>query len=526
MTADQSPNAEALAVELEEARRRIAELETAGSGAAFWGELVEHMLDGFSLLTPDGVHLDVNPALCEMTGFSRDELVGAGPPHPYWPPEEGAAIQAAFQKTLEGRTETFPLTFMRKNGERFPVLVTPSVLRDAAGAMISAFALVKDMSELREAEAALAESERLFRLTFDQAPIGAALVGLDFRFRRVNARFAQMMGYSAKELLERGFPDITHPDDVAADLLEVKRLAAGELDEYARQKRYVRKDGGVAWGDVVVRTVTGGDGRPLAFVAMVADVTERRTAELALHAAEEQLRALVEQAPIGIYLTNANGDCTLVNARWSKLAGLSQEEALGQGWQRGLHPDDRATIGERWYRSAQSAGAWGFEYRFRDRADRDTWVYGTAAPLHDSEGQLIGYVGVNTDITARKEAEAEAARAQRLLRETQEISRLGGWEYDVATARFSWTDEVYRLHGVGPDFNINDVDRDIDFYLPEDRPVIAAAFRGVVESGTPYDLDLRFRAADGRQLWVRTMARAITEGGKIDPGHRQHHGHH
>ena len=200
---DRSAAEAALTAELHEARRRIAELETA-AGEAFCGELVEHLLDGFSLLTPDGVHLDVNPALCEMTGFSRDELVGAGPPHPYWPPEEGAAIQAAFQKTLKGRTETFPLIFMRKSGERFPVLVTPSVLRDADGAMISAFALVKDMSELHAAEAALAESERLFRLTFDQAPIGAALVGIDFRFRRVNARFAQITGYSVEELEYEG----------------------------------------------------------------------------------------------------------------------------------------------------------------------------------------------------------------------------------------------------------------------------------------------------------------------------------
>jgi PAS domain S-box-containing protein len=144
MTADEGANVEAAAAKFDAARQRIAALEATRSGAAFCGELVEHMLDGFSLLTPDGVHLDVNPALCEMTGFSRDELVGVGPPHPYWPPEESAAVQAAFQRTLEGKTETFPLTFMRKGGERFPVLVTPSVIRDAEGARLGRI-LIEDV---------------------------------------------------------------------------------------------------------------------------------------------------------------------------------------------------------------------------------------------------------------------------------------------------------------------------------------------------------------------------------------------
>ena len=506
MTADQGADAEAL----------VAGLEMTGAGAAFCGELVEHLLDGFSLLTPDGVHLDVNPALCEMTGFSRDELVGAGPPHPYWPPEERPAIQAAFRKTLGGKTETFPLTFMRKSGERFPVLVTPSVLRDADGAMVSAFATVKDMTALREAEAALAESERLFRLTFDQAPIGAALVGVDFRFRRVNARFAQMTGYSVDELLERGFPDITLPDDVAADVVEVKRLAAGELDEYAREKRYVRKDGGVAWGDVVVRPVAGEDGRPLAFIAMVADVTERRSAELAQRESEERLRLLLQNMNDAVYVHELRAESPSrfvdVNERACELLGYSREELLAMDVgaidvpeQAERLPAIMATLHE--------GGRAVFETEHLTKQGR-------RLPVEVSVRKLVikgvpTVLSVARDISRRKAAEAVAAKAQRLLHETQEISKLGGWEYDVDTGRITWTDEVYRIHGVEPGFDINDVGFNIGFYLPEDRPVIAAAFRDVVESGAPYDLELRLRAADGRRLWVRTMARAVKEGGRV-----------
>ena len=198
------------------------------------------------------------------------------------------------------------------------------------------------------------------------------------------------------------------------------------------------------------------------------------------------------------------------------MSGLSQDEALGQGWLRGLTPrrpgDHRRSL----VQVGAERRAWGFEYRFRDRAGKDTWVYGTAAPLHDSQGQLIGYVGVNTDITERKAAEAEAAKAQRLLRETQEISKLGGWEYDVATERFSWTDEVYRIHGVEPDF-------DIERHRSRHRLLSArgpARDRRRVprrpgDPAPPMTLSSGFRAADGRRLWVRTMARAIMEDGKV-----------
>jgi PAS domain S-box-containing protein len=256
-------SADELAAELEEARRRIAALEAASADPAF-SDLTDSMLDGFSLLSPDGIHLGVNPALCEMTGFTRDELIGVGPPHPYWPPEEEVAIEAALTQTLTGGPEAFALTFRRKNDERFPVVISPSVLRDASGEVVLVYATVKDMSALRRAEAALADSEQLFRLTFEQAPIGAALVASDFRFQRVNRYFSQMTGYSIDELLERGFADITHPDDVDADVAAVKRLIAGESEEYARVKRYVRKDGSIAWGDVVVRPVLDAAGATMA----------------------------------------------------------------------------------------------------------------------------------------------------------------------------------------------------------------------------------------------------------------------
>jgi PAS domain S-box-containing protein len=114
--------------------------------------LFESMQDGLGVVDIDGVLLDVNPALCAMTGFSREELVGAGPPHPFWPPEEFEAIGENFTPAMEGETKEAELTFMRKSGERFPVAVSPAVVRDSEGRVELMFATMKDVTERKHAE--------------------------------------------------------------------------------------------------------------------------------------------------------------------------------------------------------------------------------------------------------------------------------------------------------------------------------------------------------------------------------------
>ncbi len=113
----------------------------------FSDSLIRSMPDGFSVLDMDGVQLDVNPAFCQMTGFSRAQLIGAKPPYAYWPPEHGEAIQSAFDAVLQGRFTELELTFLRRNGERFPVLVRPFAVKSKHGDTISFAATVTDITE-------------------------------------------------------------------------------------------------------------------------------------------------------------------------------------------------------------------------------------------------------------------------------------------------------------------------------------------------------------------------------------------
>jgi PAS domain S-box-containing protein len=109
----------------------------------------------------------------------------------------------------------------------------------------------------------------------------------------------------------------------------------------------------------------------------------------------------------------------------------------------------------------------------------------------------------------------ELAAATRLLADTQAIAHLGGWEYDVATCRSTWTDEVYRIYGVGHELDLNDTPRAISLYAPQHRPVIEAAFRRAVEAGEPYDLELEFIRPDGAAIWVCTIGRPVVEEGLV-----------
>jgi PAS domain S-box-containing protein len=115
----------------------------------------------------------------------------------------------------------------------------------------------------------------------------------------------------------------------------------------------------------------------------------------------------------------------------------------------------------------------------------------------------------------RKLAEKALISANKLLDETQVISKIGGWEYEVASARINWTKETYRIYGVDPDYDINDVSRDIGFYTADDRQRLETAFRRSIEIGEAYDLELKFRRANGEQIWVRTSGKPIIENGKV-----------
>ena len=139
--------------------------------------------------------------------------------------------------------------------------------------------LENEIAERRRAEESLHQTEDRFRNAFDHAPIGMALVSPEGRWLQVNRALCEITGYSEQELLERTFQDITHPDDLEADLDFARGMLAGDLPSYCMEKRYIRKDGQSVWILLSVSRSHNEMGKPFLFVTQVQDISERKLAE-------------------------------------------------------------------------------------------------------------------------------------------------------------------------------------------------------------------------------------------------------
>ena len=139
-------------------------------------------------------------------------------------------------------------------------------------------------------EEGLRESEERFRATFEQAAVGIAHVAQDGSWVRVNDRLCEIVGYEREELLEITFQDITHPDDLDADLEQARQLLDGQIETYSMEKRYLKKDGSVVWINLTGSLVREAAGEPAYYIAVVEDISERKRAEEALRSVREAER--------------------------------------------------------------------------------------------------------------------------------------------------------------------------------------------------------------------------------------------
>ncbi len=223
-------------------------------------------------------------------GYSADEVRGRNVsmlmPEPYRSQHDDYV--ASYYKT--GRGTIFgvgprELVGTRKDGSTFPLELSLGEARQGKRRVF--IGSVRDLSTQRRSEFAIRESEERFRVAFEAAPHGIALVGLDGRWLKVNHAVTEMLGYEEQELLSLNFQTVTHPDDLAADIDLVRQVLDGKIPNYQLEKRYVRKDGRIVPTLLSVSLVRDSNGSPLHFVSQLLDLTEREEIEAQLIQAQK-----------------------------------------------------------------------------------------------------------------------------------------------------------------------------------------------------------------------------------------------
>ena len=274
-----------------------------------------------------------------------------------------------------------------------------------------------------EAVAALRASEERFRNAVHYSAIGMALVAIDGRWLEVNPALCRLVGYTREELVERTFQDITHPDDLEADLSLAKQLLAGELETYQMEKRYVHKDGRVVWILLSVSLVRDPSGAPLHFISQIQDLTERKQIDAALRESEERHRMLFRRNPLPMWVVEAETLAVLAaNDAAVEHYGFTREEFQCMSLRDLWVPEDTARLADICAAPGSGRNHVGpHRHRKKDGSlirveviSDDAWSGGRPARL-----VLV------LDVTDKERAQEDLRGAEAQLRQAQKMEAVG-----------------------------------------------------------------------------------------------------
>lgn len=286
---------------------------------------------GVVTVSLDGQLLSVNKAYCDITGYEKEELEEMN--YKKLTYAEDIAIDATnVQQLLENKIHSYCLEkrYIRKDNKIIWVQVTRSLLRDSTtGIPIYFIAQVEDISERKEIEKSLHQSEELFQNIVNNAPIGIATVSIDGHFIHVNSAFCEITGYNQVELTKLTYQELTYPEDLSANFAKVQSLLEGKASSYQIEKRYIRKDNKVIWVQVTRSLLRNQlTGVPLYFIAQVENITERKIAAEKLQKSTEEIADLYANAPCGYHSLDANDFFTRINNTELHWLGYTADEMI------------------------------------------------------------------------------------------------------------------------------------------------------------------------------------------------------
>ncbi len=395
----------------------------------------------------------INPIAQRMTGWTRAEAIGRPIDQVFQIIHEDTREPALIPVddvlatgTIHGLANHTAL--ISRDGTEWAIADSAAPIWDEDGSIIGVVLVFHDVSNERDFERELQQLNsdlecRVEKRTHELAQserrhrdLLANLQGMAYRCRDDAHWTTEFVSDGCKELLgvepaaltnmRQTYLELVHPDDrsnVIAFHTDV--VACHEREAKSRQPlqceyRLVLSDGRVKWILDQARRIYRQDGAVDAIEGFGTDITELRQTQKELATTHAMYESLGRVSPVGIVLYDADGKCVDVNQRWCEVSGIPLDEARGDGWHAAIHPEDREQVVRDWGEVTRDGNSLRSEYRLRRPSGETVWVISQGVALHDSDGNVTGYIRVNTDVTEHKQTE----QALRLL--STSIAKLRG----------------------------------------------------------------------------------------------------
>jgi PAS domain S-box-containing protein len=482
--------------------------ESLRAGESRFKATFENVAVGIANVALGGRFLEVNQRLCEIVGYTREELLTktfVEISHP----DDVEAERNQRRRLLAREIENFSFEkrYYRKDGSIVWVNLTVSLMRKADGSPDYYTSVHEDISARKQAEENLREREERLRLASRAAELG--IFEWDVPADRAvweNERMYEIFGHahadgalSRAELVEK----YVHPDDVATlDQALADGMKSGR--PFRTIYRIRRKDGALRWLGLAGNFELALDGAPTRMIGVLADITERHEAEERLRASEEQFRIVADTAPVMIWSSGTDTLCTFFNKPWLDFTGRTMEQEVGNGWTEGVHPDDYGRCLEIYVASFEALEPFQMEYRLRRYDGVYRWIMDNGIPRFSPNGDFLGYIGSCIDINERKEIE-EALRAGELRFRTM-VSAVPSliFEADTDGNNIFVSDQWLAYTGMTAEETAGS--GFIRAYHPDDVDDVLSQWSGAVASGMSFESKCRIRTVDGSYRWFLNRA--------------------
>jgi len=380
--------------------------------------IVEAEPECVKLLDAHGTLRMMNPAGLRMIDAERFEDVQGCCVYPLVADEHRAAFRALTEGAFRGDSGTleFQIVGLRGTPRWLETHVVP--FRNDCGDVVAALGITRDITDRTLAHAALRESERNFRMLFEQATEGIFVCDEELRFLDVNPAACQMTGYSREELLAMTVSELLEPHEQPRLPALVEQLAGGEVATSQWHAR--RRDGSTHIVEASSKRLP--DGR---YQTCVRDISERGRVETALRDSEDRLRRAVRAGRVGLWDWDLRTNKVYYSPEWKRQIGFDDHE-IGDTldeFQRRLHPDDMpGLLAETTAFIEQRLQEHETEFRLRHKDGSFRRILGHASLAFEADGTPIRMLGSHVDITERTELQAQLVQAQKM----ESIGRLAG----------------------------------------------------------------------------------------------------